>query len=132
MTGSFSSVVVLLDPLFQLLGDVPRRRIPRKVKRPTIRVSVEEDIHHADHLGRIFSVTVKMRYLIAAQFQGRRHDQASFGLLPLRDNPVGAGWVEHQALLHFHGERTELIDREEGLVWAKFDKIAWTAASFSR
>src|SRR5258708_6809604 len=29
--------VMLLDPLLQLLGDVPRRCIPRKIKHPTIR-----------------------------------------------------------------------------------------------
>src|SRR3712207_3506517 len=82
-------------------------------------VLLDQKVHHADHLGRILLWAIEVGNLVAGQLKGRSHDYAASGLLPLWHDALLARRCECPAGLHLHGERAELVDREEGFVWAK-------------
>src|SRR3954453_16535688 len=111
---------MLLDTLTQTLRNVPRSGIPGEVDLPPIMVSLDQKLHHTDHLSRILLCAVEVSDLIAGKLKSRGHDHAAAGFPPLWDDALLARRTKRTAGLHLHGERPELVDGEESLVRAKF------------
>ena len=117
-------LVMLVNLVTEHLGDVPRCRVPREIDPALVFVLLDELTEHAEHLSSVLSWTVEVRDLIAREFERSGHDQAALRFLILWHGGYFTGCDKCFADLSTNGERTELIDGEERLMFLKLGEDA--------